>query len=226
MSCHIPPAFPKGTLAAGSGGNVTAACHHVRPPGPVPGRQGVSIPPSPPVGVGQSHSPTDDRPARWLADPRCLQWGMQGSGEQACVPSSPARPEGQRTRSHQSPGRTWPHPRPRVTTLERRSGSWPSAHSWSPNCSLCVLLFKDSGFCCRSSNDKSNDKSNDQIMLTVKTLKDTEESQNPASSQLPWTALLSLLVHFLPVFSKCIQKLHFTYYFITSSFLKRKTKFP
>lgn len=36
----------------GSGGNVTVACHHVRPSGPVPGRPGVS----PLVGGGQSHS--------------------------------------------------------------------------------------------------------------------------------------------------------------------------
>lgn len=48
----------------GSGRNVTVACHHVRPPGPVPGRQGVG----PLVGVDQSHS-TISGPARRLAGP-------------------------------------------------------------------------------------------------------------------------------------------------------------
>lgn len=54
----------------GSGGNVIVACHHVRPPGPVPGRQGVG----PLVGGDQSHSYASGsaRGLTGLRDPRGL----------------------------------------------------------------------------------------------------------------------------------------------------------
>ena len=143
----------------GSGGNVTAACHHVRPLAQFPAVRESAAP------CGQSHSPASG-PATWLAGhvlPSGLRDGEVWGGRVCPPPPSPPRPEGQRTRPpHSRGGGGWatrPHPSLRVTTLGSRSGSRPSAHSWSPNPRLCVLLFKDSAFCCRYSDDKSKSKS-------------------------------------------------------------------
>lgn len=73
------------------------------------GRESASPPPPRWAWAKATAPPTTDQQDGWR-DTCCLHWGMQGSGEQACVPSPLARPEGQRTRSHQSPGRTWPTP--------------------------------------------------------------------------------------------------------------------
>ena len=114
--------------------------------------------------VAKATAPPAGQQHGWQ-DTCCLQdCGMERSGEDVCV-LLPPPPPGLRDREPDLTipvGGGWatrPHPSLRVTTLGSRSGSRPSAHSWSPNPRLCVLLFKDSAFCCRYSDDKSKSKS-------------------------------------------------------------------
>lgn len=164
------------------GGNVTAACHHVRPLAQFPaGRESagpwwVWAEATAPLPAGQD----------WQ-DTRCLQdrmavggWGgWRGLGRRLCSLCLPPCPHTPRARSHHSRGLDLG-----VTTPSRGVGQ-----EVSPVCTagaltlrLCVPLFKDSGLRCHYSDD---DKSKSKSCLLWESLIGTEKKvKNPASSPL------------------------------------------